>query len=123
MAGAWIAPAEQGRAIILAPLFGVLILSLAYDRGPLAKLLGTRTLVYGGQISYCVYMVHEIMYSACGVLMPRARFQHAGLNVRVAVVTAHLAATVIAAAFLYRVVEVPGRRWLRSFGPSPASTQ
>ncbi len=45
-------------------LFVPLVVTLAVGIGSLPRLLSTRVLVYGGQISFCLYMVHELVHIA-----------------------------------------------------------
>jgi peptidoglycan/LPS O-acetylase OafA/YrhL len=44
---------------LLAPVFGLLIVALATDRGPIAAVLRTRPLTFLGQASYSLYLLHE----------------------------------------------------------------
>ena len=39
-------------------------IALAIGAGSLPALLSTRLMVFGGQISFCVYMVHELVHTA-----------------------------------------------------------
>ena len=45
-------------------LFVPLVITLAVGVGSLPRLLSTRVLVYGGQISFCLYMVHELVHTS-----------------------------------------------------------
>ena len=45
-------------------LFVPLVIALAIGAGSLPALLSTRLMVYGGQISFCLYMVHELVHTA-----------------------------------------------------------
>lgn len=44
----------------LFPLFGLLILIFAYSRGMLSKILSWPLLVLGGEISFALYMIHQL---------------------------------------------------------------
>jgi peptidoglycan/LPS O-acetylase OafA/YrhL len=79
---------------------GLLIASLAND-GWLARLLSFRWLVIGGEISYSVYMTHQIVNF---VVLPRA--DGLGLAVTFALVSA---ITIIASLCLFYFVEAPVR--------------
>jgi peptidoglycan/LPS O-acetylase OafA/YrhL len=39
-------------------------MALAIGAGSLPAFLSTRMMVFGGQISFCVYMVHELVHTA-----------------------------------------------------------
>jgi peptidoglycan/LPS O-acetylase OafA/YrhL len=93
-------------------LFVPLVVTLAVGVGTLPKILSTRLMVFGGQISFCLYMVHELVHTAW--LWAAAQFQ---LTLSGAVgkwiVLGLFAIALAAAVLLYHVVEEPGRRWMR----------
>jgi ribose/xylose/arabinose/galactoside ABC-type transport system permease subunit len=89
-----------------------LVVTLAIGVGVLPTLLSTRLLVYGGQISFSLYMIHEPVHTAWNwavaqymIVMPKpvAKLAVVGL----------IFAAIIAAMVLYHVVEEPSRRWMR----------
>ena len=93
-------------------LFVPLVATLAVGAGSLPRILSTRLMVYGGQISFSLYMVHELVHTAWGWiveqfdLVPQEnpwKWNIMGL----------LVIAVAAASVLYHVVEEPGRRWMR----------
>ena len=53
-------------AAVVDVLFVPLVIALAVGAGSLPRLLSTRLMVYGGQISFCLYMVHELVHTAWG---------------------------------------------------------
>ena len=78
----------------------------------LPTLLSTRLLVYGGQISFSLYMIHEPVHTAWNwavqqyaIVMPK--------SVAKLAVVGLIAAAIAAAMLLYHVVEEPARRWMR----------
>ncbi|MFY2861761.1 acyltransferase family protein [Mycobacterium sp. THU-M104] len=95
-------------------LFVPLVITLAVGVGSLPRLLSTRVVVYGGQISFCLYMVHELVHTAWAWaviqfnLTPWEQDNPWKWNV-----IGLLAITVAFSALLYHVVEEPGRRWMR----------
>ncbi|POX91455.1 acyltransferase [Mycobacterium kansasii] len=93
-------------------LFVPLVITLAVGVGSLPRLLSTRLMVYGGQISFCLYMVHELVHTGWGWavlqfdLTPQDnpwKWNIIGL----------LAIAVGASILLYHLVEEPARRWMR----------
>ena len=44
-------------------LFVPLVITLAIGAGSLPRLLSTRVMVYGGEISFCLYMIHELVHT------------------------------------------------------------
>jgi peptidoglycan/LPS O-acetylase OafA/YrhL len=93
-------------------LFVPLVMTLAIGMGSLPRLLSTRLMVYGGQISFCLYMVHELVHTVWGwavlqfELTPQEnpwKWNVIGL----------LVIAVVASILLYHLVEEPARRWMR----------
>jgi len=93
-------------------LFVPLVSTLAVGVGSLPRLLSTRLLVYGGKISFCLYMVHELVHTAWGWAVEQFELTLGDFPWKYNVVGL-LAIAVGAAALLYHVVEEPGRRWMR----------
>ncbi len=94
-------------------LFVPLVMALSVGVGSLPVLLSTRVMVYGGQISFGLYMVHELVHTAwiwaakqfeLSLTDPGGGWIMLGL----------LALAVVLAMGLYHWVEEPGRRWMRS---------
>ena len=69
-------------------------------------------MVYGGQISFSLYMVHELVHTAWNWVM-----QEFALDIPKAVqklvVVGLIAAAVAGAMLLFHTVEEPARRWMR----------
>jgi peptidoglycan/LPS O-acetylase OafA/YrhL len=95
-------------------LFVPLVITLAIGIGSLPRLLSTRALVYGGEISFCLYMVHELVHTAWGWAVIQFdltpwdqssvwRWNIIGL----------LAIAVALSSLMYHFVEEPSRRWMR----------
>jgi peptidoglycan/LPS O-acetylase OafA/YrhL len=100
-------------------------MTLAIGAGSLPALLSTRLMVFGGQISFCVYMVHELVHTAW--IWATAQFQltlQGGVGKLI--VAGLLAITLISAIVLFYVVEEPARRWMRRMvdvGPPETDTR
>ena len=93
-------------------LFVPLVMTLSIGMGSLPRLLSTRLMVYGGEISFSLYMVHELVHTAWGwavqqfELTPQEdpwKWNVIGL----------LVIAVVASILLYHLVEEPARRWMR----------
>ena len=93
-------------------LFVPLVMTLTIGMGSLPRLLSTRLMVYGGEISFSLYMVHELVHTAWGwavqqfELIPQEnpwKWNVIGL----------LVIAVVASILLYHLVEEPARRWMR----------
>lgn len=92
-------------------LFAALILVLSTGDDWLCRILSMRVVVYLGEVSYALYMVHWVVR-----VMARAVVEKAGVLAwapPALVVAAYVVLTVLAAMALYHVVERPWRRRLR----------
>jgi peptidoglycan/LPS O-acetylase OafA/YrhL len=92
-------------------LFALLIVALADSKDLLGRVLALPVLIYLGEISYSIYMVH---WPARVIV--RNAFQMTGLLDRSApalIVSVFVAVTLIGAVVSYHFVELPGRTLLR----------
>jgi peptidoglycan/LPS O-acetylase OafA/YrhL len=94
--------------------FGCAVLAGRYPRPLLSRFLAVPALVYLGEISYSLYMVHVPVQLTAGKLFENLLQHHvhsypAGLLVGLLAI----ACTVAVAAAMYHLVEWPARRWLR----------
>jgi peptidoglycan/LPS O-acetylase OafA/YrhL len=107
----WAMSGAAARLEIGIVLFAALIFALSNGRDWLCRVLGRRTVVYLGEVSYALYMVHWVVR-----VVMRAVVEKTGvLNWAPvgAVVAAYILATVLAAIALYHVIEKPWRKRLR----------
>ncbi|BCQ08925.1 acyltransferase [Mycobacterium heckeshornense] len=93
-------------------LFVPLVITLAVGIGSLPRVLSTRLMVYGGQISFCLYMVHELVHTAWGWIVQQFELSLQSGPWKWNVVGL-LVIAVAASVLLYHVVEEPARRWMR----------
>jgi peptidoglycan/LPS O-acetylase OafA/YrhL len=93
-------------------LFVPLVMTLAIGAGSLPALLSTRFMVYAGQISFCLYMVHELVHTAWTWAAQQFQLTLQGFAGKL-VVLGLLAIAVAAAVLLFHLVEEPARRWMR----------
>ncbi|BBX75016.1 acyltransferase [Mycobacterium shinjukuense] len=93
-------------------LFVPLVMTLAIGAGGLPRPLSTRPMVYGGQISFCLYMVHELVHTAWGWTVEQFQLTPQDQPWKWNIVGL-LAIAVGGAILLYHLVEEPARRWMR----------
>lgn len=98
---------------LMGVLFMPLVVALAIGAGTLPAILSTRPFVYGGQISFSLYMIHEPVHTVWNWAV--AQYQIVmGKSVAKVVVVGLIAIAVLAAMALFRFVEEPARRWMRA---------
>ena len=95
-------------------LFVPLVASLAVGIGSLPRLLSTRIMVYGGYISFSLYMVHEIVHTAWNWFTAQFEIILTPSWSAKLIMVGVLAVTFAGAALLYHFVEEPARIWMRN---------
>ena len=103
-------PRHEALPLVLTPLIAVFVIGCAASQGAVNRVLSTRPMIFGGKISYSLYMVHFVLLAAFVKVLPWERFETAGLVIRLAVMSFYLAACVAAAALCYFGIEEPARR-------------
>ncbi|MGI9162052.1 MAG: acyltransferase family protein [Mycobacterium sp.] len=97
---------------ILAVLFMPLVVALAIGAGSLPALLSTRPFIYGGQISFSLYMIHEPVHTIWNWIAQEHRLALPMWGMKI-VVIGLIAIALVTSAALFRFVEEPARRWMR----------
>jgi peptidoglycan/LPS O-acetylase OafA/YrhL len=93
-------------------LFVPLVLTLAIGTGSLPAALSIRPMVFGGQISFCMYMVHELVHNVWIWASFQYELDLLGSDGKW-IVIGLLAVIVVFSSALYLIVEEPARRWMR----------
>jgi peptidoglycan/LPS O-acetylase OafA/YrhL len=93
-------------------LFVPLVITLAIGVGSLPRLLSTRLMVYGGQISFALYMVHELVHTSWGWAVEQFDLRPHDSPWKWNVICL-LAIAIVLSMLLYHLVEEPARRWMR----------
>ncbi|WP_298215435.1 acyltransferase [Acidocella sp.] len=101
--------------------FPLLILALACDRGWLGRLLAWGPVFQAGVLSYAIYVIHNPwigLFQWSRRVLPG----HMPGWLAETVIALGLAGSILGAAMLlHRLVEVPGRRWVRRLAPFRAA--
>ncbi|MEO6795284.1 MAG: acyltransferase [Mycobacterium sp.] len=104
-------------------LFVPLVMALAVGTGSLPALLSTRLMVYGGQISFGLYMVHELVHTAWN--WAAIQFEivlDEGATAAKWMVGGLMVAATVFSMLLFHSVEEPARRWMRKMIGARAQT-
>jgi peptidoglycan/LPS O-acetylase OafA/YrhL len=104
--------ADDHDAWLLLPLYPLLIYALANADRQRRNLLNTRSMVWLGEISYSIYLVHPLVLLLLQTLHPRLAAQASRAEVLVIESVVALAATIPMAAMTYALIEKPARQWL-----------
>jgi peptidoglycan/LPS O-acetylase OafA/YrhL len=103
-------------------LFVPLVITLALGIGSLPRLLSTRLMVYGGEISFCLYMLHELVHTSWTWAVVNFHLQPwVPDNPWKWNIFGLLAIAVALSILLYHSVEEPARRWMRRMIDAPAT--
>ena len=105
-------------------LFVPLVILLAIGAGSLPAFLSLRPIVYGGQISFSLYMVHELVHTAWNWATRQFDVPLDATATAKWIVAGLVALSFLAAMALYHGVEEPARRWMRRMvNVRPADTR
>ncbi|HEX7007959.1 MAG TPA: acyltransferase [Alphaproteobacteria bacterium] len=105
-----------------APL-AMLVYGLSADRGAVCRWLAKPAVLYWGRASYSLYMTHLVVVWILHSYVTPPELAQYPPTLRAAVMTGLVAAILGAAAFTYRWIEQPSRRWmLRRFAPIEAAS-
>jgi peptidoglycan/LPS O-acetylase OafA/YrhL len=105
---------QAGVAVVFFPvLVGALALS---DRG-LSRVLSRETIVLGGRISFALYLVHTCCIEVAAYLQEHVAFLAAGSPGWTLLQAHMIPVSILFSYLLWRYVEEPGRKFLRSRGP------
>jgi peptidoglycan/LPS O-acetylase OafA/YrhL len=94
-------------------LFVPLVVTLAIGVGSLPRLLSTRIMVYGGYISFSLYMVHELVHTAWNWFTAQFEIVLTPSWSAKLIMVGVLGVAVLGGAALYHFVEEPARIWMR----------
>jgi peptidoglycan/LPS O-acetylase OafA/YrhL len=103
-------PQQESFALVLTPVMAIFVVALASARGPVRWLFSTRLLIFGGKISYSLYMVHFIVFVTVSKVLRWERFETSALPARFAVMGAYYLTCIAIAIGCYFIVEEPARR-------------
>jgi peptidoglycan/LPS O-acetylase OafA/YrhL len=96
--------------------FALVVVIAAAGKGPLHTALSSRPVVFLGDISYSIYLLHWIVIEVFIRLVPTP--DKGGPPLLLRIITC--VTIVLCLAWVsYRVIELPARRWGRSLGRSP----
>lgn len=108
--------------LTLVPFLVAWIGALALSQGGLARALSTRALVFGGFISYSLYMTHLVWMG-----LWRAGMDVAGIDggpLYAVGVVGLIGGALVIAWLMWRIVEEPAREWMRGLvGTRPVPTE
>ncbi len=96
----WLLPAWGLCPYWAVPFLALIVFGLSFGRCATSRLLSTRVFLFGGYISYSLYMVHEL----CNIMLTRSNWTWPLLQVTV---------MIAAATAMYYIVEEPCRRAMR----------
>ena len=103
---------ENDSGGVVDALFVPLVITLAIGVSSLPRLLSTQLMVYGGQISFCLYMVHELVHTAWGWAVEQFKLTPQDNPWKWNIIGL-LAIAIGLSILMYHFVEEPARRWMR----------
>jgi peptidoglycan/LPS O-acetylase OafA/YrhL len=106
---------------LLTPLFGLLIYSVALDRGPLGRFLAWRPIVALGEASYALYILHLTLF----VIDRKVIAFLPGYSILEGepFFPLFLATAIAASLATYRYIEMPARARIRAWSSKRGGTE
>jgi peptidoglycan/LPS O-acetylase OafA/YrhL len=103
----------QLHVLWITPLCALAIYGLAWERGFIAKLFSVKPMIYGGHISYALYLTHFICLIVLRRAFPVEPFAEAGLIVKLGILLGYCLFMLLVGTLTYGLVEEPSRRWMK----------
>ena len=102
--------------LIVVPVFCLLIMAVSRNAGLFHGLLQSGPLQYLGRISYSLYLVHGVVFSALWFLLPWFKSTYGAFNgvERLAYAAVFAVLVIGLSSLTYRFIERPARLWLLS---------
>jgi peptidoglycan/LPS O-acetylase OafA/YrhL len=97
--------------ILISPIFAIVIWVFAFQGGFISKVFSWRILCYGGEISFSIYMVHQIVFRFASDWFGFSSPHPIAIFFWIIV-------SLILAMLIFHFVEVPARRWIIAGGKS-----
>ena len=99
------------------------VLGCAGAIGPIHRFFSSRIMVWGGQISYSVYMTHFLIATVLGKLVDWEQLADENWALRLLILSACMGLVVAVGAACYWIVEEPGRKYLRRRVEKPTTSE
>ncbi len=95
-------------------LYTILIFSLAHEKGKLALWLGSPKMVFWGEASYSLYMIHAIVLMITVKILPAEHFIYYSILLRAGIFIFIFAMMFLISALTFTFIEKPSRIKLRN---------
>jgi peptidoglycan/LPS O-acetylase OafA/YrhL len=108
----------QLNVLWITPLCAMAIYALAWERGFVAKFFSARLMIYGGHISYALYLTHFICLIVLRRVFPVESFAEGSFILKLGVLVGYCAVILLVAVLTYWLIEEPGRKWIKRLAVS-----
>lgn len=119
LALSYLVPGGSPLTFIALPVIALLLVAVASATGPVARLLASRPMQWGGKLSYSLYLGHCIAQLVVEQILPSDHYQDTGLAVRVGWLLMTISWILAISMALHYGVEEPARkrmlRWYTRF--------
>lgn len=104
---------SQLNVLWITPLCALAIYALAWERGYVAKLFSAKPMIYGGHISYALYLTHFICLIVLRRVFPVENFAEANAMAKLGILVGYCVVILLVAVLTYGLVEEPARKWMK----------
>jgi peptidoglycan/LPS O-acetylase OafA/YrhL len=116
----------KGPDLLVVVLFAAVLMAVVSNRSRIGAWLNSSPLVWLGEISYALYLVHGFVQHATSEVLSRGlhiRDRHdLSSNLSLAVLTVMVGTSLLLAAACYRWIEKPGQRYVRGALATPGDS-
>jgi peptidoglycan/LPS O-acetylase OafA/YrhL len=99
---------------LMISLFVILVFGLATSKGVIARMLSGKAVVYAGEVSFSLYMIHGLMQKVFKITLPSAHFVQASSGARLGVLLLYAVGLGVGSVVTYTFIERPARQKLRT---------
>jgi peptidoglycan/LPS O-acetylase OafA/YrhL len=103
----------QLNVLWITPLCALAIYALAWEQGYIAKLFSAKPMIYGGHISYALYLTHFICLIVLRRAFPVENFVEANVMAKLGILVGYCVVILLVAVLTYGLIEEPARKWMK----------
>jgi peptidoglycan/LPS O-acetylase OafA/YrhL len=114
---------DYNLVVWLPPIFGVLIFCLSHGSGVLIRVLSSKIMRYLGEVSYSLYLVHDIAITIFEKISPIRHIAATDITTRLAYMAAFIGLVLTISITVHELIEKPCRKKLVDKAATPTANK